>query len=146
MKKTKMMLAGLFGAAMLFTSCSSDDSSSSSSSSLVGKWNFDTVQYSAAGQSAPEEPYEDNEPGCAKDYLEFKEDGTLIEGDYWSSECTLETSTGTYTKSGNKVTITFDGESSTATIMSVNDSQLKVKTTETWEGVTVTTIIKFKKA
>lgn len=138
MKRRSVFLATAFAVGLMFTSCSSDDSSSSASGSLEGKWNFETVKYN----NLPEEGYEGNQTGCAKDYLQFKANGVYTNGDY-EDGCQLTTTNGEYTRSGN--TVTLDGD--VGTITKLTSSEMKVRTVvESEQGTEIVMVVTFKKA
>ena len=136
MKKISILVASAFVFGLTFTSCSSDDDSSGGS--IVGKWNFSTEKVSINGITITDEAYSGNDEGCAtKDYLEISET-TAVEYDYFGSECTLDTYTSTYTRSGNTLTLTEDGEVSTVEVLSVNSNTLVIRSVETMEGGNIT--------
>lgn len=126
------MLASAAVLALSFNACSSDDSGGGvSEEKLVGKWEYSTQKFSAAGQTTGEQPYDDNQEGCAKDYITFNADGTFSEGDYWNSACDLSTNTGDWTLNGKQ--LVADGE--TYTVVSVSNTKLKIKMTYTEGGI-----------
>lgn len=143
MKKFSILLVSVLTLGLTLTSCSGDDDSVGS---IEGKWNFSKIKYTINGVASPEEDYEDNEPGCNKDYVEFLESGTYTEGDYSGSECELYSESGTWTQSGNQVSSIIDGELESFQILSVSETTLKVKDTEEFEEGTVTVIITLTKA
>ncbi len=108
----------------LFASCSDDDSSSSvSASKLEGKWYY--VETKAQGLSIDYEHMP-----CAKDYLEFADGGVYREYEVWDCDgntvSDADTSTGTYTLSGKKVTVTVDGYTETVTVKKLTGSRLEL--------------------
>lgn len=143
MKRVSILVASAFVLGLTFTSCSSDDDSSGGS--IIGKWNFSTEKVSFGGQTITEGAYSDNQEGCNKDYYEFAE-ATLVEGDYYGSECTLDTYTMTYTRSGNTLTITDDGDVSTMEVISVNSNTLVLRSVEATEAGNVNYDITLTKA
>jgi hypothetical protein len=146
MKKFIILIVFALVSGMNFTSCSSDDDDSSSSSSIIGKWNYSTMSTIVNGVASPEIDWEGNEPGCPKDYVEFKTGGVLNEGDYSGSACELGTLSGTWSLNGNTITITEGPISLSAELVSVTSSLLKFKATETNDGVTIIVNITFTKA
>lgn len=143
MKKFSIALASALVLGLSFTSCSSDDNGGGvTAEKLAGKWEFSKQKYSVGGQALPEEDYDDNEVGCAKDYIIFNENGTYEEGDYWSSECTLDTWDGAYTLDGK--TITVDGQD--VIVQTLSGTTLKLKTSYSEEGVAYTVVMTLKKA
>lgn len=144
MKKVRILVASALVLGLTFTSCSGDDDSNSGS--IIGKWNFSTEKVSFGGQTITEGVYSGNEEGCAtKDYLEIGET-TTIEGNYFGSDCDFETYTSTYTRSGNTLTITEDGEVTTSEVVSVNSNTLILRTVEATEAGNVNYDITFTKA
>ncbi len=105
--------------------------------------------YKVGGQSSSE-TYQDNEPGCDKDYLQFLADGTVKNAVYYknaSNVCTEDSATdGNWAKDGSSLIITnsseYDGE---YTIRKLNGSELQVQTTQTIAGVAATVTLYFQK-
>lgn len=130
---------------IIFTSCSNNDDSSTSAS-VVGKWNFSKMSTVINGVASPEVEYDGNENGCPKDYLEFKSGGAYDEADYSGSACVIDINVGTWVQTGNTLTITEGGDVISVEIVSVSSSVLKVKASETDNGVTITVNITLTKA
>jgi len=145
MKKLIILFVFALVTILNFTSCSSDNESSSSSS-IVGKWNFSKFSTTFNGVTSPEMDYDGNESGCPKDYVEFKTGGVFNEGDYTGSTCVLDQLAGTWVQSGSTITLTEGTDVVTVQVVSVTSSTLKVKSTETDSGVTITINITFTKA
>lgn len=150
MKKVIILFVSVLALGMTFTSCSNDDDSPApapASASVEGKWNFSKVSVTENGVvTIPEEDWE-HEPGCIKDYIELKAGGVYNEVYYIGSVCELDSSAGTWSKSGNIITITLEGgEIISAEIASVSSSVLKVKISETDAGITTVTTLTFTKA
>ncbi|RZJ67045.1 MAG: hypothetical protein EOO50_07215 [Flavobacterium sp.] len=144
MKKFSITLASALVLGLSFTSCGSDDNGGGGSvtaEKLAGKWEFSKEKFSINGTAFPEQDYSDNEAGCSKDYITFTAAGTYEEGDYWSTECELDTWDGTYTISGKDIIV--DGE--TFNVQTLSGSTLKMKTTYTEEDVTYTGVVTLKK-
>ena len=137
MNKTKQKMKKIFfmgailASAVSFTSCSGDDDSNNGT--IVGKWNFSIEKVTFGGQTVSEGAYSDNEEGCNKDYLEFTET-TAVNGDYFGTDCDFESYSSTYTRSGNTLTVTEDGDVSTVEVVSVNSNTLVLRTTEATEA------------
>lgn len=147
MKKVSVLFVLVLAFAMTFvSSCSNDDDSNPVAASVEGKWNFSKISTVINGVPSAEEDYDDNEPGCPKDFIELKSGGVYTDGDYYNSECQLETSTGTWSKSGSILTITGDGISIPFEVVSVSSTVLKVKYSDTLEGITYVMNITFTKA
>lgn len=149
MKKVSVLFVLVLAFAMTFvSSCSNDDDNDSNpvTATVEGKWNFSKISAVIDGVPSPEEDYDDNEPGCPKDFIELKSGGVYNDGDYYNSECMLETSSGTWSKNGAIITITGDGISIPLEVVSVSSTVLKVKYSETFEGITTVINITFTKA
>ncbi|UMY65256.1 lipocalin family protein [Flavobacterium sp. HJ-32-4] len=148
MKKVLKMSVLLLATAF-FASCSSDDDGNSISGNLEAKWTPTKTVYKVGGQSSSE-TYQDNEPGCDKDYLQFLADGTVKNAVYYknaSNVCTEDSATdGNWAKDGSSLIITnsseYDGE---YTIRKLNGSELQVQTTQTIAGVAATVTLYFQK-
>lgn len=137
MKKIGILVASALVMGLSFTSCSSDDDNSNNIGSIVGKWNFDSAKYTVDGVSESE-PYDDHEPGCAKDYLEFLDNGSAIAGDYVEG-CVLIPDAATYTRSGNVLTIDDEGSIDTSEILVANATTLVLRYVDTYEDGTIET-------
>lgn len=131
MRKVSILFVSALALSMAFTSCSNDDDSPPSAPpSVEGKWNFSKISETVNGVTSPEVDY-DHEPGCIKDYIELKAGGVFNEASYSGSNCALDLSTGTWSKSGNIITITLGGVVASGEVVSVSSSVLKVKFSET---------------
>ena len=110
------------GLSLLFlASCSSDDGGSSiDTSQLTKKWYFESTIFQ--GQTFP---YDDHEE-CGKDYIEFVEGGVVRQVDIW--DCEEDVYEGEWSLDGNKLTISFMGQSATATITKLTETEFDVKT------------------
>lgn len=143
MKKFSILLVSALTLGLTFTSCSNDDDTMGS---VEGKWNFNKVSYTTSGITTPEQDFDDNEPGCNKDYIEFLTGGVAKAGDYYDANCTLEESTGVWTRSGNTITVVDNGNVETLEIVTVSATALKLKSTYTEGTTTVAVNITFIKA
>jgi len=149
MKKIKVLLAAVILTGLTLTSCSSDDDSGGTSASIVGKWTPVKTIFKINGQSLTT-PYEDNEAGCDKDYLEFVEGGAVNDVIYYKNAqnvCTQDVGDpATWVKNNNSLTVngTFDYDG-TYTIEKLTGSELRVSTSESSGGVTSTAITYFTK-
>ena len=128
MKKILLFVSFL---AISLTSCSKDDDSSSDGGStpaaIEGKWAFSKEGAIVGGN----ETLFDYAHECAtkKDYVELVAGGVANDV-YYPSDCVAETTTGTWTRSGNNVTLNVGGISQTAEIVVLDATTLKVKYTE----------------
>lgn len=139
MKKTITSFVFALFLGVVFSSCSKDDSpSSSSSASVVGKWNFSKMSFTINGTTSPEMDYDDNEPGCTKNYIEFKTAGVYNEAEYSGTTCVLDLTVGTWSQSGSQLTISADGTPTSVEVLSVTSTMLKVKVKDGTDSSTVT--------
>jgi hypothetical protein len=149
MKTIKVVLAALVISAFSFTSCSSDDEGSSTGGDLTAKWNPIKTIVKIAGQEV-EQPYEENEPGCSKDYVEFTDAGAFNNVIYFKNAdnvCTEDSGAPvTYTRNENTIVISGGEFGGTYTITRLTGSELRVQQTSTSGGITATTTIFLTKA
>lgn len=128
MKKTKLFGVLLF-AGVLF-SCSSDDNGNgnggNNSEAILGKWY--NKEYIVLGQTLPYDDHED----CGKDFVEFSPNKTGRFVDIWI--CEEFEDSFTYSISGNKLTVTADGETESARITELSNNTLKLKVTYDFDG------------
>ena len=118
MKKTFVMVGF---AALALASCSKDDDSVDESK-LLKKWYY--VSYKYGGQNIL---YDDNE-SCGKDYTEFLAGGVTHDVDVNGCDpYAADTYEGTWSLSGNQLTIDQSGEITKATITKLTDTALEVK-------------------
>ncbi len=147
MKKVSILLTSAFVMALSLTSCSDDSSGSSvTEEKLVGTWNFSKVKIAAGGQSLGEQDHYENEAGCNADYIKINADNTIVWGDYWSSDCDLDESTGSWSLDGKDFSFTIDGDAQTGKVTSVSGSKLQIKQTYSEGGVSYTETTTFVKA
>jgi hypothetical protein len=141
MKKLVVLFLSVLTSGVLLTSCSDDDEAPS----IEGKWEFYQEGISLGGVEQLE-LYE-HTPGCEKDFVELFSGGNYQDVFHFNEgeACVEDSSTGTWSRSGNSLTITSGGESNTATIVTLNDTTLKVSITEDLGGVPITAIVVFKR-
>jgi hypothetical protein len=144
MRKFGILVASALVMGLSFTSCGSDDDSNNSS--IVGKWNFSTAKYTVNGTVTYNGPYDDNEVGCAADNVELFANGTALETDYFNSDCDFDTYPSTYTRNGNTLTVTDDGDVNTLEILELTSNKLVLRSSYTFEGETEISEITFIKA
>lgn len=144
MKKLGILVASALLIGMSFISCSSDDDSNDVGS-IVGKWNYGRIKTSVSGQVVSDEPYDDDEPGCERDYLDIRADNTAEFGDYYDTTCILDSYQSTYVRNDNTITINDDGDVETAEIISANSTTMVLRFTQTYEGVTGISDVSFTK-
>ena len=148
MKKIKVLLTAIVITA-LSAACSSDDGGSAISGDVNGKWN-PVKSVIKVGTSTFTEPYEENEPGCDKDYVEFANAGVLNNVIYFknaSNVCTPDSADATsWSRTDNTLTITGGEYDGTYEITKLNNSQLQIKGTSSTGGVTSTITVYLTKA
>lgn len=146
MKKIIILLLSTLVLGTTYTSCNNnDDDDSTATASVEGKWNVSKVSETQNGVvTLPEEDYV-HEPGCMKDYIELKPDGVYNEA-YYGSGCALDLTIGTWSKSGNIITITQEADIISAEVVSLSSSVLKVKISDTDSGITTVTTVTFTRA
>jgi hypothetical protein len=148
MKTIKLMVAALALAA--FTGCSKDDNGSQTGGDLTARWNQTKSVTKISGESYSQD-YENSELDCGKDFLEFKDDGTVIRTTYSKDPDTnacMETpgSPIEYTKDGNTLVIAGGLYGGTYTIKKLTSSALTIESTNTSAGITTVTDTYFTKA
>jgi hypothetical protein len=127
--KTKSILLVLALTIGLFvTSCSSDDNGGETLAPIVGKWGIVKVGTNINGVETLADPPQ-NTSGCDHDFINLKIDNTMASGDYSStvSPCALTTVSGTYSKSGSKLTTVINGVTTTYDIVNLTISELKLR-------------------
>jgi len=149
MKTIKVLLAALIVTAFS-TSCSKDDDGNSTGGDLTAKWNQTKTVLKISGETY-NQPYDENQAGCDKDYLEFTDAGMLIDVVYYDpagAETCAEDSTDpvAYTKSDNTLTIAGGEYGGTYTIKKLTGSNLEIEQTSTAGGLTTVTTVYFTKA
>ena len=112
MKTFKILIATVVLSAFTLTSCSKDDDNVQVPTSIVGKWNYsmEVTQTNVGTSVGPEiiVEYTGDEVGCDRDFLEFKADMSVRKGVFnknVQNVCTEDAISGTYTKTGDNITI-----------------------------------------
>ena len=138
MKKISALLV-LFSLTLIIASCSKDKDSAR----LEGKWEF-SKEGTMFGSLEILLPYEHAE-GCNKDYIEMLAGGVYRDFSYenMGEDCELFTEEGTWTRSGNTITVVTDGDTFVAEILSLTKTTLKVKTIFEEEGEDVIYVTEF---
>ncbi len=134
MKKLVLLFVAVASISSALVSCSKNDDNDAS---IVGKWEF----YQEGVKIEGEEFLELYVHDCAtkKDYTQFFDNGTLNDVYYWD-DCEEDIDNGTYTKSGNSLTLTIDGVTTNGTIKKLSGSTLKVEITD--EGEVYVVVLK----
>lgn len=106
------------------TSCSNEDNDGETIVPIQGKYELSQTGIIVDGK----EVLTDVEQDCAteKDYLELRLSNAAVMGDY-NDNCNKTEKTGTYVRSHNDLTLTFDGVSTTSDIMNLTNKELKLK-------------------
>ena len=122
MKKILCMIAVLAA----FASCSKDDNENDKGT-VLGKWNYNQVSATINGELVVGD-YPGNEEGCPKDFLDFKQNGTVSVTDYSkeNSTCQSEVNDGTYAISGNSVSVAIDGGTFSGEITQLTNTDMVV--------------------
>lgn len=144
MKKIRFAFAAIAATALLMTSCSSDDDGPAAK--LEGKWTpTKTISITNGNQTVT--TYDDNEPGCDKDYREFVEGGAYRYVIYYenvANSCAEEVVSTIWSKTGDVVTIVDTNDdpiieapldAGTYTITKLTGSELRLQSTTSTGGV-----------
>ena len=128
MKTRSIVFALLLSIGLFATSCDNTDNEGDTLAPIVGKWDISKVGTNFGGAETLIDPPQ-NQAGCDHDYINLKIDYTLVSGDYDSSvsACALTTQSGTYSKSGSKLTLVVNGVSTTYDVINLTLSQLKLQ-------------------
>jgi hypothetical protein len=117
------------------TSCNKDDDKYElPAATLTGKWFYSKVVGAVGGVEFLDN-YDGNEDGCSKDYVEFGSNGTFADVDYDSTDspCEVFADAGTYAVAGNTIIVDFGDQATTATILNLSYTELKVKDSDSGE-------------
>lgn len=125
MKKILFMLTVI----LTFAACSKDDNDENNGT-ILGKWNYNKVSYTLNGELVATN-YPGNEEGCPKDFLNFKENGTVDSNNYTkvNSNCDNQVIAGTYALSNNNVAVSIDGGNFSGVINKLTSNEMIVKGT-----------------
>ena len=121
----------------LFSSCSKDDDQAS----LQGKWEY--FKEGTANSSGQEflVNYE-HQSGCTKDYSIITA-SSIVDHSFFGSTCEEEIFSTPYTRNGNTISITVEGETFTSEIKTLDGSTLKMYYTDPdFPGVIDVTVFK----
>lgn len=142
MKNLSKVALFLFFASASLTSCTKDDDGPSTSGNIVGQWEF-----YKEGERVDGKEYLDlyqHSAGCNNDYVVFSNTNSFESTNY-NADCSVDSSTGTYTKIGNTLTTTFAGESFSVEIKQLDKTTLKIYDTYTELGETFTDVTVLKR-
>ena len=136
MKKTTVLFLLTLILGIFFASCTKDDSGPVDMNYIAAKWNFNKSTATSSGLTIPyPTDYFKNEDGCSKDYIELGAGGVAKYGNY-TSGCAFEEKTGTWSQSGNTITISVMGTSFNGTfnVASLSETELLLKIDGTYAG------------
>ncbi len=121
MKNIFYLLLVLFA----FSSCSKDDNEQTGI--IIGKWNYNQVSATINGEILVGD-YPGNAEGCPKDFLNFKENSMVSLTDYkeLNNSCESEKVDGTYSVSGNTVSVSIDGANFNGQITQLSTTDMVV--------------------
>lgn len=147
MKKISILFVSILILGTFFSSCTKDDSGPVDMKYIEGKWNFDKSTATSSGFTIPySTEYFKNEEGCNKDYIELLAGGIAKYGNY-TTACAFEERMGTWTQSGNTITIIVTGTSFNGTfnVASLSASELLLKIAGSYAGKSGTFNLYFTK-
>jgi hypothetical protein len=147
MKKISILFLLTLILGITFASCTKDDSGSVDMNYIVAKWNFEKSTATSGAFTLPySTDYFKNEDDCNKDYVEFIAGGVAKYGNY-TSGCAFEEKTGTWSQSGNTITISVSGTSfdGTFNVANLSSTDLLLKIDGTYQGQSGTFNLYFKK-
>jgi len=147
MKKTSIVFFLSLILGTLFSSCTKDDSGPVDMNYIAAKWNFNKSTATSGAFTIPySTDYFKNEDGCNKDYIELVVGGVARYGNY-TTACAFEERTGTWTQSGNTITISVSGTSFNGTfdVANLSATELLLKINGTYSGQSGTFNLYFTK-
>ena len=147
MKKTSIVFFLSLILGILFSSCTKDDSGPVDMNYIAAKWNFNKSTATSGAFTIPySTDYFKNEDGCNKDYIELVVGGVAKYGNY-TTACAFEERTGTWTQSGNTITISVSGTSFNGTfdVANLSATELLLKINGTYSGQSGTFNLYFTK-
>ena len=139
MKKIVLLFVSVLTLSLVSTSCSKDDEGSSAS--IVGKWQF-SQEGIVVGSTETLENYQHNTNCTSKDNTEFKSDATVVSTFYEDTNCSVYTSSSSYTKNNNTLIITDAEGPQTVTIKELSATTLKVYEYDDEDDVTYVSVLK----
>ena len=147
MKKPIILFLFVLILGTVFTSCTQDDSGPVDMNFIGGKWNFDKSTATSGAFTVPySTDYFKNEDGCNKDFIELNALGVARYGNY-TSGCAFEEKLGTWSQSGNTITIAVTGTSFNGTfnVANLSSTNLLLKIDGTYQGQSGTFNLYFTK-
>jgi hypothetical protein len=125
MKNLKSLVLLFLVATVSLVSCNKDEDDATPAVSFEGKWQYLKTGVIVNSQEVLSDY--DHTSGCTKDYVEFLSAGVFKDHSFFGTSCDEDIFTGTWSKNGSMVTVTADGDSSTAEILELTSTTLKVK-------------------
>lgn len=131
MKTRRMVIvfALVLSIGLFATSCNStDENEGKTIAPIEGKWSIVKVGTNVDGVETLTDPPQ-NVSGCDHDFINLKINNTMTSGDYDStvSPCALTTVSGTYSKSGAKLTLVINGTTTIYDIVNLTVNELKLR-------------------
>ncbi len=139
MKKLALLFVSVLTIGL--TSCSSDDKVTEAS--FEGKWEYSQQGTVIAGQEVL--TVYPHTQGCPKDYLQINAT-TSVDHKFTTDECLEDTTTRTYTRNGNTISTTAAGQTITGEIVNLTETTLKLKSSQTVQGQTLSYIVVYTRA
>ena len=149
MKKIKFLVAACIAVAFS-ASCSSDDSEDLLGGDLTARWNQTKTVLKVSGETYTE-PYESNQAGCEKDYIEFT-DSNLLNNVVFvdpAGPVTCEASAEPaqeYLRTDNTLVIAGGDFGGTYEIVRLTSTELRIRQSSTVGGITTEATIYLSKA
>lgn len=131
-------LALLFISVLTLATTSCGDDNEITAAELVGKWEYSQQGTVIAGQEVL--TVYNHEAGCTKDFIQISST-TIVDHTFTTSECLENTTTRAYTRSGNTVSSTIQGQTVNAEIINLTATSLKLKTTQVVQGQNLSYVI-----
>lgn len=148
MKTIKVVLAALVISGLSF-SCGSDDGEDPMGGDLTARWNETKTINKISGETYTI-PYDDNQPGCPKDFIEFTESGTFNRAIYVediNNDCVTSADVAyEWQREGNDILISGGNYGGEYVIKKLTSSDLVIEREEIVGSTTTVYTIYFKKA
>lgn len=147
----KLKVAALAFSAIFFMGCSDDDNNGpQTNGDLTARWNPDKILVEI-GNDDQTTVYDDHEPGCEKDFIEFNDDLTFTFAEFvtLSGGCQMFVDPAVASWSRNELNLNITGSPSYSgqyTILVLSNSELQIQKTDNTAGSIIKTTIFFKKA
>ncbi|HEY0047088.1 MAG TPA: hypothetical protein VGB44_10295 [Flavobacterium sp.] len=153
MKSFKFLLAAVLFSGLTFTSCSNDDDDNNdqnvTTGEIMAKWNHNKTVQNFGGTDT-EDIYENQEPECGDDYIQFAAGGVfnrvVFDRDVDTQACVTEFATpAVWTRTDNTLTISNGPYAGNYTISKLNNNELEFWEEEITAGSTTTRTYYFTK-